>query len=444
MKNRSITGPVLLVVIGLLFLVNNLWPEVSLWSLAWNYWPLLLILIGVIGLVEALYQAARGIPNPPRPLAGAGVFWIVIVITFFNWAGTDRNFRFLSFSPGGIHFLGTEYTYQVNQTGVATGVTRLVLDNLHGSLALRGGDSGEVKVAGHKIVRAFSRTDADRADQQSPIRITRDGDRLIISSDESGTSNTLSISAELEITVPRGVEVEASGHNGRLTMDDISGTVDITGRGDIQLTNIAKDVRIDSSHGEIRATDLKGRLDVKGSGSDVQIENVADEVTVHGEYGGTLEFQGIAKQFHFTSNASDLLIAAIPGRVTLDSGDLKMNNLVGPVHFKTGTRDVDVTDVTNSLEIAIRRGDIEVSQTKLPLPKMDVHSQSGDVSLAVPENAQFILDGRTGHGDVSNDYGDPLESDQQGRAATIKGKVGTAGPEVRIGTDRGSVTVKKN
>ena len=61
MRSRSITGPVILVVIGFLFLVNNVWRNVPFWSLMWDYWPVLLIVVGVIGLVEALYFASRGV-----------------------------------------------------------------------------------------------------------------------------------------------------------------------------------------------------------------------------------------------------------------------------------------------------------------------------------------------------------------------------------------------
>ena len=67
MRPRSITGPLILVVIGVVFLLNNLGHDLPLWSLFSNYWPVLLILMGVIGLVEVLYHAGRGAAIPPRP-----------------------------------------------------------------------------------------------------------------------------------------------------------------------------------------------------------------------------------------------------------------------------------------------------------------------------------------------------------------------------------------
>jgi len=446
MKSRSITGPVLLVIIGFIFLVNNIWRDIPLWSLAWDYWPVLLIVLGVIGLVEVLYHASRGEVNPPRPVAGAGVFWIVMLVAFFSWAGNHGNLHFGPFTNGGINVLGTDYTYDVSATGASQGVSRVVLDNLRGNLSLKGQDGGDVQVSGKKSVRAFSKTDADKANDESPIKVERQGDLLIIHSDEPRGSRMLSVSADLDITIPKGLDVEARGRNGDLTIDDISGAVSVeSGRGDVRVSNIGKDVKIASNRGNlIRVTDVKGKVDLEGPrGGDVQLENIADEVTIKGEYTGTLEFQRLSKTMRFQSQATDFRVEAVPGSITMDSGDLKLNNLTGPVRFSTSSRDIDATDISNGLELKIKHGDINVTQTKTPLSKMELQTGSGDVTLAIPEKAGFDIDGKTGHGEVSNDFGEPLQTDTQGRAATIKGKQGT-GPEIKVGTDRGTLTIKKS
>src|SRR5207244_1110897 len=75
-RQRSITGPLIMVVIGVLFLLNNLGREIPLWQYAADYWPFLLIAIGVIGLVEVLFHAGRGNVAPPRPFGGGSIFWI--------------------------------------------------------------------------------------------------------------------------------------------------------------------------------------------------------------------------------------------------------------------------------------------------------------------------------------------------------------------------------
>src|SRR5205085_1207570 len=57
-RPRSITGPLILVTIGLLFLLNNVRPDLLSLSVIERYWPFLLIGAGAIGLIEVLFHAA--------------------------------------------------------------------------------------------------------------------------------------------------------------------------------------------------------------------------------------------------------------------------------------------------------------------------------------------------------------------------------------------------
>jgi DUF4097 and DUF4098 domain-containing protein YvlB len=184
-------------------------------------------------------------------------------------------------------------------------------------------------------------------------------------------------------------------------------------------------------------------VDLEGRGGDVQLEDVAGQVTINGEFSGTLEFRALAKPMHFESSRSDFRVEQVPGSITMDLGDLKMDNVVGPVKFRTQSRDVEVSDVTNSLELSLDRGDVQVSASKLPLPKMDVHTRNGNLTLTLPEKAAFDLDGKTDSGEVENDFGSPLETRNDGRSATVKGRVGS-GPQLIVVTDRGTLAIKKN
>jgi len=444
MRPRSITGPLILVAIGVIFLLNNLGHDLPLWSLFWDYWPVLLIVIGVVGLVEVLFHVSRGSDIPPRPLAGGGWFWILIVM-FALWGSNKGNWHIGRLNTGSVNILGSDYEYDVNAASPSQGITRIVLDNIHGNLSLKGEDVTEIKVTGHKSVRAFNKTDADRGNEQSQIKVERQGDLLFIRADEPHNARMLSISADLDVTVPKGIDIEARGRNGDLTIEDVNGSVDVTsGRGDVRLTDIGKDVKIESTRtGLVRATGIRGNLDLQGRGSEVQLEKIDGQVTINGEYGGTLEFRELAKPLRFNSQRTDFRVERVPGSITLDLGELKMNSVVGPVRFQTGVRDIQATDVTDALELTVDRGDIQVTETKTPLPRMEIHSRNGDITLSIPEKASFELDGRTGQGEAANDFGPPLENHSEGRAATLKGRVGN-GPKLTLSTERGSLTVKKN
>src|SRR5204862_4811123 len=112
------------------------------------------------------------------------------------------------------------------------------------------------------------------------------------------------ITTDIDITVPNRIGIESHGRTGDLSINDIGGKVMVsTGRGDVRLNHIGKDVTIDSSRGGlVRAADLKGSFNLQGRGSDIELENIAGQVTINGEYSGTMEFRALAKPLRFQSS----------------------------------------------------------------------------------------------------------------------------------------------
>ena len=50
-NSRSLAGPLILITVGTLFLIQNL-AHINVWRVFWRYWPAILIAIGVSKLVE--------------------------------------------------------------------------------------------------------------------------------------------------------------------------------------------------------------------------------------------------------------------------------------------------------------------------------------------------------------------------------------------------------
>ena len=68
MRRHSLVGPLLLILIGALFLLRNIRPEWATFELIARYWPFLLIAWGVLRLVEILYWRISSKPLPARGL----------------------------------------------------------------------------------------------------------------------------------------------------------------------------------------------------------------------------------------------------------------------------------------------------------------------------------------------------------------------------------------
>jgi hypothetical protein len=111
------------------------------------------------------------------------------------------------------------------------------------------------------------------------------------------------------------------------------------------------------------------------------------------------------------------------------------------VRLVAGSRDIKIADFSQSLELESAHGDVEI-ETGLPTPAIDVRADSGNIDLGLPEKATFDLEATSERGDASNEFGQPIQQDRDGRRAMLKGKVGS-GPSLRITVTHGSVSVHK-
>ena len=156
MRRGSIVGPIILILVGLLFLANNLRPDVPMLEFLGQYWPFLLIGWGLVRLVEILIWAVRGKSLPAKGVSG-GEWVLVIFLTLvgsglyafhsrFGWWGPSR------FRMHGIEMFGEAFDYTIDEQKITAGKTpRIILENLRGNLRITGGDTSEVRVNGRKI-----------------------------------------------------------------------------------------------------------------------------------------------------------------------------------------------------------------------------------------------------------------------------------------------------
>ncbi len=79
-QQRSIAGPIVLILLGVLFLLMTMGvlDRYSLATIFARYWPLLLILWGVIKLIE--HQQAKQAGLPPRGIGAGGVFLVLFIV----------------------------------------------------------------------------------------------------------------------------------------------------------------------------------------------------------------------------------------------------------------------------------------------------------------------------------------------------------------------------
>jgi DUF4097 and DUF4098 domain-containing protein YvlB len=219
----------------------------------------------------------------------------------------------------------------------------------------------------------------------------------------------------------------------------------------VRLSEIGGDVRVELKASDVvRASGVKGSIELRGFGQDVDVEDVAGQVTVSGSYFGELQFRNISKPVRFDGGArsrtSEFQIAACPGTVRLSRGNLSMEDVVGPLVINARSKDVQISGFKDELDLKVERGDVELRPGMIPVARITATTNSGNIELVLPEKAEFEMRATAEHGSIHNEYEGELklQESENGREdrSTLTGKVGS-GPPIVIQSERGDLTVRR-
>jgi len=447
MRRSSIVAPLLLIGIGLLFLIRNLHPDLPLVDYLAKFWPFILVLWGVVRLFEIAVWAASSKPLPSAGVSGGE--WVLVAFLCLFGLSLHTIHGMAEWWPrngfaGGMNMFGESFEYPIGGEKACSPTPRVVLENFRGGARITGADVNSVKVTGRKTVRSLDQSGADRGNQDSPFELAGDATRVIVRNNQDRVHGPVRISAEMEITVPRGASVEAHGRGGDFEISDIGGSVEIVSdSAGVRLNNIGGDARMDLRRSDlVRAVNVKGTVDLKSRGSDIEMDSIDGPVTVSGSYSGVVQFHNLAKPLRYTGVQTELHIERLPGQVRMALNNFNGSNLVGPVRLTSRSRDVQISDFTNTLEVSVDRGDIDLRPNQTPLARIQARTKSGDVILSLPPSSQFTLTATTDQGETTNDYGPPVNAQTERRGGSLHGSVGS-GPTVNVQTGRGNITVRK-
>jgi hypothetical protein len=450
MKKGSIAAPVILILIGALFLANNLRPEIPLMEFLGRYWPFLLIGWGIVRLLEIVYWAARGRQLPSAGISG-GEWVLVIFISLIGstmYAFHSNGWGPARFRVHGVEMFGESYDYPVDEkkVGIAS-AKRVVIENFRGNTRITGADDPEVRVSGRKTVRALNQEDANKIDDGTQLEVLDQGDTVLVRTNLNKSPQERYVHADIEIAVPRGITVQARGRHGDFEIKNIKGNVEVDSENaGVRMDDIGGSAKVNVRRSDtVRAVGIAGDFDLQGRGNDVELENVQGQVSIDGSWGGELVFRNLAKPLRFQGRQADVHVQRIEGEVRVGRGFVTGETLGGPVvvrgHGK-GCCDVRLNGFSSSLEVDVDGGDVELRPSN-PMPKINVELDNGSVELAIPSGARFNLRAQVQKGEVNNDFGDALKSSDEGRGAILAGSVGE-GAAITLLSRRGNISVRKS
>jgi DUF4097 and DUF4098 domain-containing protein YvlB len=441
---RSFAGPVVLIILGIVFLLGNLGMIEVHRAFLWfaHYWPALLILWGVIKLIE--YQQANRSGTRSAGIGAGGVILIVFVVlagltatslSRFDWDEIRNQFHIEGDAP----WWGHSYTYTDDlQQAFAAGGS-LKVTNERGAVNVSASDDNQVHIAVHKRINAERQDQADRWNKDTRPQISISGTVINVDANTRGSGDHW-VNTDLDISIPRKAAITVSTRHGDISVMGRDGSATLTSQdGDVSVTDLNGPVNLNLENSSARISQIGSDVTIQGRAKDVSIEDVKGTVRLDGDFRESLKLSRIAKPVSFKTSRTEMDFTKVDGYLNLDSGDLEANGVAGPLRLQTRSKDIILNGVTNDVRLQNENGAVEIHMNKLGA--MDVTNSKGDIRVYVPEKAGFQLQAQAHDGEIQTDF-NSLKVENGDSRATGTGSVNGGGPRMVLNNEHGSIEVR--
>ena len=445
---RSFAGPVVLIVLGIVFLMGNLhmlsWARLG--TMFAHYWPALLILWGVLKLVE--HQQAQRDGLPPRGIGAGGIFLVIVIVVFgliatqatrFNWGELRDNMNIDDSDLNNI--FGETYNFDDHlEQDLPAGATSLRVNDDHGAVRVSFANDNKITVTVRKRVGAESQGDADKYNKQTQPEMTVAGNAIILDA-RTQAGGDHAVQSDLDIAIPRKMELHVTSRRGDVSVNGRDGEVEINNQhGDVTVEDVTGNVKLNLEKSSAKVEQITGDLHINGRLNEVSVSDVKGAARLEGEFGESVKLSRIAKDVNFKSSRTDMEFSRIDGDLDLDSDDLHADQITGPVHLTTRSKQIRLEDVSGDVRLEDANGGIEVSMRSLGNVQID--NRSGDIHLSVPEKAGFHVDARTRDGEIQSDFAE-LKIENTEHESKASGSVGNGASHIVLNNEHDGIEIRR-
>ncbi len=446
---RSIAGPIVLILLGVLFLLGTM--GVLNWQgLGWmfsRYWPLLLILWGVIKLIE--HEQAKRAGLPGRGIGAGGVFLVLFVIvagliatqvSHVNWKDLGEHIQLGDEGEFECIFGGSTFDYsdELSQAFPAGGSLRI--NDERGTVTVNVSEGSTLKVAARKKVCAEKQEDADSYNAKTKPEIAINDKIATLNANTQGAGDKR-VRTDMDVYVPRNTELVISSRRGDLTITGMTGSVEVNHqRGEVNIADQTGNTTLNLERSSARLQHVKGDVAVQGRANEVAVEDVDGAVRLNGEFYDTVRLARITQAVSFRSSRTDMEFSRLDGWLDLNSGDLRADSLTGPMRLITRSKDISLDGLSGDLRLEDSNGTVEVGLHKPG--NIQIENRRGDVQVTIPPDTAIKIEARARGGEISSDFSELQISNADGQASA-SGSIGNNGPKLVINSEHGTIEIRK-
>jgi hypothetical protein len=446
-RHRSFAGPLVLIIVGTVFLLGTM-RVLSVGKLAHlfaSYWPILLILWGVIKILE--HQRARREGTRASGIGAGGVLLVVMIVVFglianqlerVNWSGVRDE---INIDDGDFNnIFGDTFNYSDHlEQSFPVDASLKVIDN-HGAISVHASDDDKITVVVRKRIGAENQSDADKYNGNTKPTIATIGGLVTVDAKVEGAGDH-PVETDLDISLPRKAPVTIISRRGDVNVSGRNGNVEIsTQHSDTSVDDISGNVKVNQDKGSVKVEQVTGDVQVGGRINELTIADVKGSLQLEGEFQESVKLERIAKTVTFKSSRTDMEFSKLGGSLDLDSDDLHADDLTGPLHLTTRSKNIRMDGVSGDVRVKNDNGSVELIMRNLG--NVQVDNRNGDVQLAVPDRAGFRLDARTRGGEIESEFPE-LKVNNDEHEARASGSVGTGSSHIVINNEHEGIEIRK-
>ena len=447
--HRSVVGPILLLVLGVLLLLGQTghldWGRVLSWYSRW--WPAILIGTGGLLLLEWFVdqQRQRFTTFEPR-VVGPGVGLLLLLLATVGWSlgwftGETRSRAYSFADQFGLHrWLSQEYEWDdASQSDLPAGWP-VTIHNPHGDITVNAASTdGKVHLILHKKAYAWQESSAERLREElKPHFSQADGTLTLEMPSVSGTE------ADLTVELPAKSPVVLRADRGDTSVTGVQGAVTIFSKsGDVTFNDVTGSVsaRVNSDNASVSGRKITGPVRVQGRTGDINLADIDGSLALEGDFFGSTHLEHVSSTVLFQTSRTHFEAARLTGTLDLDGGpDFQADGITGPLVLTTRNRNITLDDVKGGVNIANRNGSVDLTLSS-PLGPVQISNERGTIDLALPEKTGFQLSAVTRNGDLENDFGLPIQ--ESGESRSTNGNIAGGGPALHITTSDGGIIIRK-
>jgi DUF4097 and DUF4098 domain-containing protein YvlB len=316
----------------------------------------------------------------------------------------------------------------------------LKIINTHGAISVHASDDNKITVVVRKRVGADNQEDADKYNGETKPTITTIGGLVTLDA-KAEAAGDHPVESDLDVSLPRKVAVTISSRRGDVNLVGRDGAVDInTQHSDTSVEDVTGNVKVSQEKGTVKIEQITGDVHVDGRVDEVSVADVKGAVQLDGEFQESVKLARIAKTVTFKSSRTDMEFSRIEGDLDLDSDELHAEQITGPLHLTTRSKNIRLDEVSGDVRLQDDNGAIEVGMHTLGNVQID--SRNGDIQLSLPDKAGFRLDARTHDGEIQSDFPE-LKVNNDEHEAKASGSVGSGSSHIVLNNEHDGIEIRK-